>query len=72
MQKKYFKTNDTIKTFSYDQLENLISEDILIAIPEQNQIKGTGYYDLGALASNHPSIILFTMQEVNPPQWISS
>ena len=55
MQQKYFKNLETVKEFTYDQLENLITEDVFIAIPELmelNEIEGSDFYDLGALARN--------------------
>ncbi len=55
LKQKYFKTNDNVKEFSYEQLNNLITEDLFIAIPELlelNEIEGKGFYDLGALARN--------------------
>lgn len=55
LKQKYFKTNDTVREFSYEQLNNLITEDLFIAIPELmelNEIEGKGFYDLGALARN--------------------
>jgi hypothetical protein len=53
LKQKYFKSG-TVKEFTYDQLHNLISEDIFIAIPEVmelNEMK-PNFYDLGALARN--------------------
>lgn len=55
LQQKYFKTHNTIKEFTYEQLNVLISEDVFIAIPELlelNQIPSKDFYDLGALARN--------------------
>jgi hypothetical protein len=55
LQQKYFKTHDTVKEFTYEQLNVLISEDVFIAIPELlelNQIPSKDFYDLGALARN--------------------
>jgi len=55
IQQKYFKTESSVKEFTYKQLENLISEDVFIAIPELmelNEIEGSDFYDLGALARN--------------------
>lgn len=51
---KYFKNQDTVRAFTYDQLNNLITEDLFIAIPELmklNEMK-PDFYDLGALARN--------------------
>jgi hypothetical protein len=55
MQQKYFKTESSVMDFTYEQLKNIISEDVLIAIPELmelNEIKGKSFYDLGALYRN--------------------
>ena len=55
MQQKYFNTKDSVREFTYTHLENLITEDTFIAIPELmelNEIKGSDFYDLGALARN--------------------
>ena len=34
MQQKYFKTESSVIEFTYEQLKNLVSEDVFIAIPE--------------------------------------
>ena len=55
MQQKYFKTESSVIEFTYEQLKNLVSEDVFIAIPELmelNEIEGKGFYDLGALSRN--------------------
>ena len=55
LQQKYFTTHDTVKEFTYEQLNVLISEDVFITIPELlelNQIPSKDFYDLGALARN--------------------
>jgi len=54
LKQKYFKNNGTIQEFTYDQLYNLISEDIFIAIPEVMELNEMqpNFYDLGALARN--------------------
>ena len=55
LQQKYFRESDQVRLFSYTHLDNLISEDIFIAIPELlelNEIEGPDFYDLGALARN--------------------
>jgi hypothetical protein len=54
LKQKYFKNQDTVKAFTYNQLNNLITEDLFIAIPELmelNEMK-PDFYDLGALARN--------------------
>jgi hypothetical protein len=54
LEQKYFKSNGTVKEFTYDQLNNLISEDVFIAIPEVMELNEMqpNFYDLGALARN--------------------
>ena len=55
MQKKYFKTESSVIEFTCEQLKNLVSEDVFIAIPELmelNEIEGKDFYDLGALSRN--------------------
>ena len=55
MQQKYFKTESSVIEFTYEQLKNLVSEDVFIAIPELmelNEIEGKDFYDLGALSRN--------------------
>ena len=55
MQQKYFKTESSVIDFTYEQLKNLVSEDVFIAIPELmelNEIEGKDFYDLGALSRN--------------------
>ena len=55
LQQKYFKTHDTVREFTFEQLNTLISEDVFIGIPELlklNQIDSKDYYDLAALARN--------------------
>ena len=55
MQQKYFITECSVIEFTYEQLKNLVSEDVFIAIPELmelNEIEGKGFYDLGALSRN--------------------
>ena len=55
MQQKYFKTESSVIEFTYEQLKNLVSEDVFIAIPELmelNEIDGKDFYDLGALSRN--------------------
>ena len=55
MQQKYYKTESSVIEFTYEQLKNLVSEDVFIAIPELmelNEIEGKDFYDLGALSRN--------------------
>ena len=55
MQQKYFKTESSVIEFTCEQLKNLVSEDVFIAIPELmelNEIEGKDFYDLGALSRN--------------------
>jgi hypothetical protein len=55
LQQKYFTTYDHVEVFTYEQLNIIISEDVLIAIPELlelNKIPSKDFYDLGALARN--------------------
>ena len=55
MQQKYFKTESSVIEFTCEQLKNLVSEDVFIAIPELmelNEIDGKDFYDLGALSRN--------------------
>ena len=55
VQQKYFKTESSVIEFTCEQLKNLVSEDVFIAIPELmelNEIEGKDFYDLGALSRN--------------------
>ena len=55
MQQKYFKTESSVIEFTCEQLKNLVSEDVFIAIPELmelNEIEGKDFYDLEALSRN--------------------
>lgn len=54
LKQKYFRKKDTVKEFTYDQLNNLIDEDLFIAIPELMELNEMepNFYDLGALARN--------------------
>ena len=63
MQQKYFKTESSVIEFTYEQLKNLVSEDVFIAIPELmelNEIEGKDFYDLGALSRN---VFYMTLRE---------
>lgn len=54
LQQKYFRNEDDVVKFTYDQLKQLINENIFIAIPEiyeLNQME-PDFIDLGALARN--------------------
>lgn len=55
MQQKYFKTEGKVVEMTYEHLDRIVNEDVLIAIPELmelNEIEGKDFYDLGALARN--------------------
>lgn len=54
LRQKYFVEQDDVVKFTYDQLENLITEDLFIAIPELMELNEMepDFYDLGALARN--------------------
>ncbi len=54
LKQKYFKNPDAVKVFTYDHLNNLITEDLFIAIPEIMELNEMepDFYDLGALARN--------------------
>lgn len=54
LQLKYYKVKGDVKVFTYDSLEKLLDEDILMAIPEILALNEMtpDYIDLGALGRN--------------------
>ena len=54
LEKKVFKTRDTVVKVDFKTLEKLTSDDVFVKIPEvlaMNQL-GKGFVDLGALSRN--------------------